>query len=448
MSMSRSCSIGPRIFCGGLFILQAWLGCMSSAYAMPDIQHWQTSNGVDVYFVPAPELPMVDIEVIFSAGSARDGGQYGIASMTNNLIDKGADGVDADGIAATFEDLGAQFGTVAGRDMGVLTLRSLTDESLLSPALDMFYRVLNKPDFKQADFDRELKRTLISVQSVNQKPAGIASYRLFENVYQDHPYGHRPSGTLESLSELNNSDVRAFYKRYYIARNAMVVMTGDVDRKKAGKIAEQLVGKLPAGDPVPLLPEVKKLKAADEIRIEHPSSQTHIRMGAPGIRKGDPDFFALHVGNHVLGGGGMVSRLFEEIREKRGLSYGVYSYFRSMKQAGPYILSLQTRNDQVDEALGLMRSMLKEFHEKGPTEDELSAAKKNITGGFAFGMDSNSKIVGLLGIIGFYDLPLDYLDTYQAKIQSVTRAQVIDAFRRRVDPERMVTVIVGGSSNR
>jgi len=434
-------------FSAGAYVLLTWLACVATVQAMPAIQHWQTGNGVDVYFVPAPELPMVDVRVIISAGSARDGDKHGLSSLANTLIGKGADGVNADGIAAAFEDLGAEFSLASGRDMGTLSLRSLTDAALLTPALDMFYRVLNKPDFNQSDFDRELKRTQISVQSINQKPSQIAAYKLYENVFNDHPYGTRPSGTLESLEKLKNSDIKTFYKRYYIANNAMVAMTGDVDRKQAEKIAEQLVGKLPSGEPVPALPKVSKLDAAREVRVEHPSSQTHIRIGAPGIYKGDPDFFALYLGNHVLGGGGMVSRLFEEIREKRGLSYGVHSYFSSMKQQGPYILSLQTRNDQVDEALGLMRSMLKEFHAKGPTEAELLASKKNITGGFALNLDSNSKIVGLLGTIGFYDLPLDYLETYQEKVQAVTRKQVVDAFQRRVDPDHMVTIIVGGSSS-
>lgn len=435
---------GNRFIRAGRYVLLAWLGCVASAQAMPAIQHWQTGNGVTVYFVPAPELPMVDIEVIFSAGSARDGDKHGLASLTNTLIGKGADGVDADGIAAAFENLGAVFGSASGRDMGTLSLRSLTDESLLTPALDMFTRILNKPDFNLEDFDRELKRTLISVQAADQKPDKTASIKFYEHVFDGHPYGARPSGTRASLETLGNADIRAFYKRYYIANNALVVMTGDIDRKQAERIAEQLVGKLPKGDPVPAIPVVSPLAEGNEIRIKYPSSQTHIRMGAPGFRKGDPDFFALYVGNHVLGGGGMVSRLHEEIREDRGLSYGVYSYFLSMKQAGPYILSLQTHNDQVDEALGLMRSILKEFHEKGPTEEELIASKKNITGGFALNLDSNSKIVGLLGTIGFYGLPLDYLETYQKKMQAVTREQIMDAFRRRVDPERMVTVIVGG----
>ena len=169
-------------------------------------------------------------------------------------------------------------------------------------------------------------------------------------------------------------------------------------------------------------------------------------MGAPGMRRGDPDYFPLYVGNHVLGGGGLVSRLHEEVREQRGLSYSVNSYFSPMEQNGPYLLSLQTRNDQVDEALAVMRETLEEFVDKGPTEKELIASKKNITGGFPLRIESNSKILDYITMIGFYDLPLDYLETFNASVMAVTREQIVDAYQRRVSPDTMVTIIVGGES--
>ena len=169
-------------------------------------------------------------------------------------------------------------------------------------------------------------------------------------------------------------------------------------------------------------------------------------MAAPGVYRGDPDYFPLYVGNHVLGGSGLVSRLSEEVREQRGLSYSVSSYLSPMEQKGPYLFSLQTRNDQVDEALDVMRDTLEAFVEKGPTKDELVASKKNITGGYALRIDSNSKILSHLVMIGFYDMPLDYMDTFTGKVEAVTREQIMDAFKRRVFPDRMQTVIVGGTA--
>jgi zinc protease len=166
-------------------------------------------------------------------------------------------------------------------------------------------------------------------------------------------------------------------------------------------------------------------------------------VGQPGIKRADPDLFPLYVGNHVLGGGGMVSRLFEEIREKRGLSYSTYSYFMPMKQQGPFVAGLQTRTDQAEDALALLFEQLSAFVETGPTEAELEAAKQNLTGGFALRIDSNSDILGYLAMIGFHELPLDYLDSYNEKIMSVTTEQIKDAFRRKLSTDKMATVMAG-----
>jgi zinc protease len=231
-----------------------------------------------------------------------------------------------------------------------------------------------------------------------------------------------------------------------VARNAVLAIVGDVDRARAEQLAAQLAARLPAGERADPLPAVPRLEKASIERIYHPSAQTTVRMGAPGMHRGDPDYFPLYIGNHVLGGSGLVSRLSDELREKRGLSYSASSYFSPMEQDGPYLLSLQTRNDQADAALGVMRETLQKFVEEGPTDAELVAAKKNITGGFPLMIDSNAKILSYLVMIGFYGLPLDYLDTFSATVEAVTREQIIDAFRRRVQPDAMATVIVGGES--
>jgi zinc protease len=166
-------------------------------------------------------------------------------------------------------------------------------------------------------------------------------------------------------------------------------------------------------------------------------------IGAPGIRRDDPDYFTLFVGNYILGGGGFVSRITEEVRQKRGLAYSAYSYFAPLQARGPFIIGMQTRRDQADEALAVLRDTLREFVSKGPTEQELQAAKQNIVGGFPMRIDSNRKIHDYLRLIGFYDLPIDYLETFVANIERVTVADIKAAFARRVDPDRLVTVVVG-----
>ena len=166
-------------------------------------------------------------------------------------------------------------------------------------------------------------------------------------------------------------------------------------------------------------------------------------MGQPGMQRGDPDYFVLYVGNHILGGSGLVSQLSEEVREKRGLSYSVYSYFSPMRRNGPFLVGAQTQNSKVQQAIDVMRATLRNYIDQGPTQDELDAAKQNITGGFPLRISSNSRIVEYLAMMGFYRLPLDYLDRFVERVNAVTREQIHEAFQRRLNLDRFVTVVVG-----
>ena len=424
--------------------LCAWF-ITAAVQAGPAIQHWQTGNGVRVYFVPAPQLPMIDVRVVFAAGSARDGAKPGLAQLTSGLLAEGAGGLNADVIAQGFEGLGAQFGAGVDRDMAWTSLRTLSDNKLSVPALDLMAKVLRHADFPAQAFERERSRMLIGLREEEEKPEQIAEKAFYKALYKDHPYATPPEGTKTSLESLKRADVLAFYKQYYVAHNALIAIVGALDRSAAEKLAETVAGSLPPGAAAPALPPVKALDAAQNIRLAHPSTQTHLFVGQPGIARGDADYFALYVANHVLGGSGLVSRLSDEIREKRGLSYSVYSYFMPMAQPGPFMMGLQTRNDQADEAQRLMQETLVKYLAEGPTDKELGAAKQNITGGFPLRIDSNSKILEYLAVIGYYHLPLDYMDTFSQKIDAITRSQAHTAFKQHINPDKLVTVRVGGS---
>jgi zinc protease len=263
-------------------------------------------------------------------------------------------------------------------------------------------------------------------------------------VFGTHPYASDPSGTTESIVALTRDDLAAFHSRYYAAANATVAIVGALSRTEAEALANRITAGLPQGEAAPPLPEVGDPGAGVLTQIEFPSSQTHLYAGQPGMSRGDPDYFPLYVGNHILGGSGLVSILMHEVREKRGLSYSVYSYFAPMAERGPMILGLQTKNTQADEARGVLLDTLQRFVDLGPTDDELEAAVKNITGGFPLRIASNSKIVQYLAMIGFYDLPLDYLDQFTGRISAVTKEQIRDAYQRRVHPDRLAVVLVGG----
>lgn len=431
------------------FMLMAWLATFCNlAQAAAKIEHWQTPQGSRVYYVHTEGLPMVDIQVAFDAGSARDGSQFGLSALTSALLDTGAGQWNADEIAQRFESVGAQFGAGISSDMASVSLRTLTDKPLFDKALETVQVILAKPSFNEADFQREKSRTLAGLKQQEESPADLAGIAFYKALYGDHPYGHPSSGLIPTVSVLTVSDLRSFYQKYYVAANAMVVIVGDLTRQQAEQTAEKLVGGLPVGQKPEPLPEVLMPVKAGMQHIEFPSSQTHVLVGMPGSYRKDPDYFTLYVGNHILGGGALVSKLFDEVREKRGLAYSASSSFAPMFRSGPFAISLQTRNDQTGQALDVVNKTLADFIAKGPTEAELVAAKKNITGGFAMRFDTNKKLASYVSMIGFYEMPLDYLDTFEQNVDKVTAASVKDAFKRRIDPQLMQTITVGGSADK
>ncbi len=417
-----------------------------SAEGAPRIQTWKTDNGAKVLYVYAPQLPMVDVRIVFDAGSARDGKQAGLALLTNTMLSKGAGRWNTNVLAERFDSVGAEFSTFALRDMAGLALRSLTDRTLLNKAVVTLQAILTQPHFNHKELARIRRQTLIALKAQLQSPEAIAEKMFYRALYGRHPYASPPLGTKDSIKSINRKDLQAFYRHYYVAGNALVAIVGDVDLRQAKQLANTLLGKLPKGQHAPALAPVRALKKAQVLRKTYPSSQTHILVGQPGLRRGDPDYFALYVGNHILGGSGFGSRIMKEIRVKRGLAYSSYSYFMPMRGLGPFQMGLQTSNDQRDESLALLNKILRKFIKKGPTKGEMQRAIKNITGGFPLRIDSNKDIIGYIAMIGFYNLPLNYLETFNAKIKAVTAARVKDAFRRRIHPQRLVTVLVGGNA--
>lgn len=415
-----------------------------NVFAAPQIQNWETARGVRVYFVATDQLPMLDIQLVFDAGSAREpADKRGLALLTNSLLDQSAGGLDADRISFEFERLGAEYGAQSGYDSAAVSLRTLADATRLDPALENLQRVVTRPDFTDADLQRQRNQLLVSLQRKQQDPGDIADEKFFAAIYQGHPYGYPNEGNAGSLAAIGHDDLVAFHARYYTAANAMITIVGDTDRAGAERIAELLTSDLPDGTRPGAVAPVLPLTTSQTINVPHPSSQVHILVGQPGMRYGDPDYFPLYVGNQILGGGGLVSRLFEEIREKRGLSYSAGSYFAPRRDMGPFLASSQIRADQAAEGLAVLTRTIADFVVNGPTADELLAVKKNITGGFPLRIDSNKKISGYLSVIGFYGLPLDYLDRFNERVEAVTIEQIRDAFQRRVDTSRFVTVLVG-----
>jgi zinc protease len=412
-----------------------------SAWAGLPIQSWTAKTGARVLFVESRSIPMLDIAVDFDAGGKRaPAGKAGLAGLTNGMLALGSGGLNENQISERFADVGAQRGGRADFDRAGVTLRTLSSKAERDASIALLASIVQTPAFPEGALNREKARAIEGLKEAETKPEAIANKAFFQAMYGSHPYG--ANATVASVTSITRADIEGFYRANYAASRAVVSMIGDISRPEAEAIAEQLTANLPQGIAPAALPPIGTPDSTPK-RIAHPATQSHILLGMPSLSRGDPDFFALTVGNYVLGGGGFVSRLMNEVREKRGLAYSVYSYFMPLSEPGPFQLGLQTKKEQANEALKLVNSVVADYVEKGPTAAELKAAKDNLAGGFALRIDNNRKILDNLSVIGFYKLPLDYLDRWVDNVERVSVADVKAAFARHVKPAQFATVVVG-----
>ena len=437
-----------------------WCGlgalCLSSAaWAALPILHWTQASGAQVYLVESPAIPMVDVQIDFDAGSRRDpAAQAGLASLMAGASSYGvrasgsAAAMDENALSDAWADLGATFGGSATVDRLSFSLRSLTYPDLLSKAVDLASRELGEPAFPEAPWLRDRPKYIAAIKEANTRPATLAGRAFAQAVYGKHPYGYET--TAETLNHIAVADFRALHDQALRACAAKVSIVGALNQAQADALVVQLLSRLPAAvcGGLPSVAEVAPLKAAHEEHLAFASAQAHVLIGQPGFKRNSPDYFALLVGNHILGGGGFTARLTEEVREKRGLSYSVYSYFMPGLHAGAFTIGLQTRPDQAAQAVQLVHQVLRQFVANGPSEAELQAAKDNLIGGFSLRLDNNRKLLDNVSNIAWNDLPLNYLDTWTDQIEHLTLADVRAAFARTVHPDRLVTVVLGAQETK
>jgi zinc protease len=426
------------------------------------IQHWTQPSGAKVYLVESPSIPMVDIRVDFDAGSRRDPApQAGLASVTAGMTSKGvaaaANGtatpypqaMDENQLSDAWADLGAGFDASAGSDRMSFSLRSLTDPEILPKAVQLAARQLGEPSFPDDVWQRERQRISAAIREANTRPGTIVGKEYAKAVYSGHPYGYEM--TEETLQRISVADMKTMYAGLLATCRARVSVVGAVTRAQADEMVATLLSRLPSAgrcEALPAVPDVQPLAAPVLREVPFASAQAHVLIGQPGYKRSDPDHFPLLVGNYSLGGGGFVSRLTTEVREKRGLSYSVYSYFSPGLHAGAFTVGLQTRPDQTAQAIEVARDVVARFVADGPTPAELQAAKDNLIGGFPLLIDSNRKLLENVANIAWYDLPLNYLDTWISRVERVTIADIKAAFARKLQPQRMVMVTVGAAAAR
>lgn len=428
-----------------IFIFISCLMSLSAAASKIDIHRWQTNKGSQVLFVQATELPMVDISIAFPAGSAYDDQHWGLASLTASLINQGTNKLNATQIAEQFENVGAVFSGDVDKDTAQFSLRSLSYKTSLKPAVKTLKTILSQASFPLQSFQREKEQQLTTIHYMAEKPGSLASNIFYELLYPKHPYGHNTLGTNQTVSHLKREQAANFFRTHYVANKAIIAITGDLSLAEAQTLSSDISNTFNTSDNKQNtdIPIISRAQKAQNKTINFPSNQTNILIGQVGITHDNLHYFPLIVGNYTLGGSGLISRLATEVRENRGLTYGVYSSFQTMLSPGPFSIRLATQTAKTHEALQVTLDTFERFLETGPQQSELDAAKQYMVGSFPLRLNSNKSINSTILNMGIYKLPEDYLDTYLDNINAVKKEQIKTAFNETIDPNALITVTVG-----
>lgn len=412
-------------------------------FRLPPAVQRTLPNGMRIYAIELHELPLVSFEIVVSAGAAQDPrGKEGIAELVADLLRKGTGGRSAREIADAVDFAGGSLDASADQDGTRVTAEFLSGDSAL--ALDLLADTLLHPAFASEEVDRLRSERIGELKAALENPGLLASRRFVEILYGDHPYGHSTAGWETTVATISPDDVRAFYRRHYIPENTILVAAGDFEAPKMLDAIEAKFGAWKAvAEPRDGLAEPARLKKRTVFLIDKPdATQSQIRIGAIGMPRVDPDYAVVQVANTILGGG-FTSRLVEEIRVNRGLTYGASSRFFSFVQRGPFLISTFTKNPTTVETIRVALEVLEKFHKEGVTEEEVSKARRYIKGNFAIGLQAPGAIAGAMAEIAFYRLPSDYYDTYLTRIASVTRQEANQAIAKHFPLERLNIVVLG-----
>jgi zinc protease len=413
----------------------------------PKVESFSTKNGTPVLFVAANELPMMDIKLTFDAGSARDSeireGLFGLASLTSQLLDEGTSTQSTDDIATNFERLGAAYSAASYRDMFTVSLRSLSDSAHFNPSLDQLLNILKDAQFPQSSIDRITQNAAIGQQQRKESPSATVGIRFNRELYGKHPYAEPSTGTESSLKKIKPEDIRKFKDTFLVANNLNIAITGQLNVEQAKQMAERITQSLPQGQKARPLPLPTALASNKIVPVKFNSTQSHVMIGQVGISRDNPDLITLTVGNEILGGGGFNALLMKELREKRGLTYGAYSGFTAMRSNGPFTISYSTRADQTVTSIQVAKQTLKDFLSAPINPEILAETKEGLLKSYPLSLASNDSINSYLSMMGFYNLPVSYLADYPKKIEAVTAEQIQQAMQRYIQPEKMLTVVVG-----
>lgn len=408
-----------------------------------NMQQWESSLNVPVYFIHTPELDMLDIVLNINAGSSRDGEQAGLATLTASLLDNGSNKKTADELARSLEQLGSQYYSFADRDRTIVYLRTLADKEHLSPSINLLTEIISQPAFRKDDFDRLKNQQLQTITSLDKDPEYQSWLFLAKSLYLNHPYATPDLGTEQTLTAISEKNVRDFHRTYYVTHNLSIVMTGNITQEQAEQISEQISLSFPVGAPATAMPPPDNRRSTASQHIPLETEQVHISLGFQGINRASPDYPALYIANHIFGGNGLTSILMDQLREQQGLVYGAYSTLTTEYYGGSFIVSTETRVEEAGHTVNEIKRLLNDFVTRGPTEQQLEDAKKMINGSFPLSTASNAALAHQFGEIAFYHLPKDELDRFLAAINRLTCEDIKIALAKIIIPEQMVIVTTG-----
>ncbi|MEY4495008.1 MAG: hypothetical protein RL744_72 [Pseudomonadota bacterium] len=430
------------------------LGMMASAHAILPIEKLDSFKSAQAYLVQTKALPMVDIEISIDAGDRYDPvAKSGLATVVGQLMNYGAKSekglLTEAQIADELADLGANLGVSVSGERAIMRIRTLSRKDLRDRAVQLVSAMLSAPTYDAKILAREKQRMTTALLESETKPESVLDRRFRKLVYGDYPLANSP--TVQTIANISATDLQQFHKQFYRGDRMIVSIVGDVSTAEAAEIVQGLLQRVPqSGSAIARLPDFERSPVEPlsqrEVAIPFDSQQAHIAMGMTAVTRSNPDYFPLLVGNYVLGGGGFVSRLMSEVREKRGLAYSVFSYFAPGKDAGIFQAGLQTKNDQATLALDVLSTTIAQFVTNGPTQSELDAAKANLVNGYPLRIDNNRKLLDNVSSIAWNNLPLDTMEVWTRQVESVSLEQVKTAFQKYLAMDRMKIVVLGAKN--
>ena len=431
-----------RIVCGvvlGLF----WIVSAVTPASAVEVERVVSPGGIEAWLVRDHSVPITAIEFSFrGAGGAQDpAGKAGLAEMTSSVIDEGAGDLDSQAFQGKAEELSVHIKFDAGMETFRGSLKTLNRHR--DDAVELLRLALTEPRFDPEPVDRIRQQIIVGLQQQSTNPDVIASRVWRRAVFADHPYGRPVSGNVDSIAGITVADMKDFVSSRFARDELVIGVVGDIAADELGPMLDGIFGALPKTSRAIAVAETAIGSSGETFVIEMDNPQSVVVFGQAGVGRDDPDYYAAYVMNYVLGGGGFASRLYREVREKRGLAYSVYSYLNPTRRGAVISGGVATRNDQVATSLSVIRDEWRRMYEDGPNAEELANAKTFLNGSYPLRLSSTGSIARMLVSMQYYDLGQDYIERRQEFINAVTLADVKRAAKRILAPEKMTVVVVG-----